>query len=419
MHTSIRHILRTTQSTPAFRSALYVIRHWANQRGVLSGKCGYFNPYALTIMLSHVSQHLPSATDEGLVNAFFETFATFPFSTRIITCDGWVPTAAEDKWVRGGRGMCVVSVGVPRVNVVRNVTEGTCNVLVGELKRAWDVVQRGGGVEEVWEDGVGEFFTSYPTYILLTLSSLTPSSYRSLVGHIESRLVSLLVILSTRCTNAETRLWPVRGKWGAVTGYPYSGAVWVGVRKKGDGKVVQSDFLAALDEFERQVFERWEEKTKDMFFHIELVPKSKVPQTIEEDTLPDGDVEVEAAESEHANEDDGASGETANEQGDDDVPSTTTSTQRPTTSPPSPTTTTHPKLRTSRDVFHRILWDTSLDSSLYTVGYEDRFQGILEISFKEFAQKCRGDETDEEWMPWHRVWWYKKAGEVVWDRKGR
>jgi uncharacterized protein (UPF0248 family) len=75
------------------------------------------------------------------------------------------------------------------------------------------------------------------------------------------------------------------------------------------------------------------------------------------------------------------------------------------------------KLRSSMDVMHRIRWDPSLDSANYVVGYEDRFTGIQEKSFELW----KGDLTDEEFIPQHRVVYFKRRndGEIVWDRRTR
>lgn len=70
------------------------------------------------------------------------------------------------------------------------------------------------------------------------------------------------------------------------------------------------------------------------------------------------------------------------------------------------------KLRTISDVLHRIKWDPEFDPSLFTIGYEDRFCGIQEVSFEEW-------EALESEVPLHRVQYFKRDGNVVWDRKSR
>jgi len=70
----------------------------------------------------------------------------------------------------------------------------------------------------------------------------------------------------------------------------------------------------------------------------------------------------------------------------------------------------HPKkLRPSEDVFHRIKWDSDLDQNEFTIGYEDRIEGVMEIPFAEFE----GLE-----IPFHRIRYYKdKHNEIIWDRR--
>jgi uncharacterized protein (UPF0248 family) len=100
---------------------------------------------------------------------------------------------------------------------------------------------------------------------------------------------------------------------------------------------------------------------------------------------------------------------------------------------------------------NRVLWDPSLDHAEFTVGYEDRFRGMLEkplVSFKKarlrslclaaprarelaasgrvpvsltrsFAPRAAQDKTDDEFIPFHRIWYFKRNGDIVWDREKR
>lgn len=69
------------------------------------------------------------------------------------------------------------------------------------------------------------------------------------------------------------------------------------------------------------------------------------------------------------------------------------------------------RLATSRQTYHRIRWDPRLDARQFTIGYEDRSHGEQELAFLEFVPD--GD------IPWHRVWWFRRGDEVVWDRRRR
>ncbi len=74
------------------------------------------------------------------------------------------------------------------------------------------------------------------------------------------------------------------------------------------------------------------------------------------------------------------------------------------------------KMRTSLDVFNRVRFDVQYDRDLFTIGYTDRFIGIIETSFNEFAIATE-DPTAESFIPWHRVVYFKNDGEIVWDRR--
>ena len=72
------------------------------------------------------------------------------------------------------------------------------------------------------------------------------------------------------------------------------------------------------------------------------------------------------------------------------------------------------------DVLHRLQWDSDLDVSQYLIGYLERFEGIKEIP----AWSWISESTDEEWIPQHRIKYFKKIHggaehEVVWDREKR
>lgn len=70
------------------------------------------------------------------------------------------------------------------------------------------------------------------------------------------------------------------------------------------------------------------------------------------------------------------------------------------------------RMRTSIEVYNRILWDPELNAADFMVGYEDRFEGIMEAPVPEF-------ELDV--IPFHRVRIFRHipSGAVVWDRAKR
>ncbi len=66
-------------------------------------------------------------------------------------------------------------------------------------------------------------------------------------------------------------------------------------------------------------------------------------------------------------------------------------------------------MHTSREVYHRLSWDPRFDPGHFTLGYEERGRGLVEIPLPEFVPD--GD------IPWHRIYYIRHGDEIVWDRR--
>ena len=79
-----------------------------------------------------------------------------------------------------------------------------------------------------------------------------------------------------------------------------------------------------------------------------------------------------------------------------------------------------PSLRPAKDILSRIRHDPALDEDDFIVGYHDRHADVMEMPVKSWTGG--GDFTEEEWIPQHRILYYRRKGEngeKVWDRKER
>ena len=80
-----------------------------------------------------------------------------------------------------------------------------------------------------------------------------------------------------------------------------------------------------------------------------------------------------------------------------------------------------PPLRPAKDILSRIRHDPSLDENNFVVGYHDRhLPDVIDIDVS--AWKGGGDSTDEEWIPQHRILYFRRKNEdggKVWDRARR
>lgn len=68
------------------------------------------------------------------------------------------------------------------------------------------------------------------------------------------------------------------------------------------------------------------------------------------------------------------------------------------------------KMSMGSSVLKDIIFSTRFDSEDFVVGYMDRFYGILEISAAAF---------NSSEIPKHRIRYFKKNGQIVWDRRTR
>ena len=79
-----------------------------------------------------------------------------------------------------------------------------------------------------------------------------------------------------------------------------------------------------------------------------------------------------------------------------------------------------PLLRPAKDVLSRIRHDPALQEADYIVGYHDRHADVMEMSVSDW--KGGGDVTDEEWIPQHRILYFRQKSDPerkVWDRATR
>lgn len=68
------------------------------------------------------------------------------------------------------------------------------------------------------------------------------------------------------------------------------------------------------------------------------------------------------------------------------------------------------KMKVGSKILHNIIYSTKFDASDFAVGYLDRFLGILEIPATEFYSSE---------IPKHRIQYFKKGADIVWDRRTR
>ena len=81
-----------------------------------------------------------------------------------------------------------------------------------------------------------------------------------------------------------------------------------------------------------------------------------------------------------------------------------------------------PLLRPAKDIISRIRHDPALEESDFVIGYHDRHAPeVMEMDVSSW--KGGGDFTDEEWIPQHRILYFRRKGDEpgrrIWDREKR
>jgi len=80
-----------------------------------------------------------------------------------------------------------------------------------------------------------------------------------------------------------------------------------------------------------------------------------------------------------------------------------------------------PSMKTAADVISRLQWDRQLPVDKFTVGYVDRFRGVLEQPFTAFCWEDLASVDDFEVLaiPQHRIQYFKYSGTKVWEKATR
>ncbi|KAF5400855.1 Leukocyte receptor cluster member 9 [Paragonimus heterotremus] len=77
-----------------------------------------------------------------------------------------------------------------------------------------------------------------------------------------------------------------------------------------------------------------------------------------------------------------------------------------------------PSMRTAMEVVKRIMWDDRIPEDCITIGYEDRFLGIVEKPFDAFSwEPLESLDYYTFGIPEHRIQYFKYKHVVVWDKR--
>ncbi|KAF2827523.1 hypothetical protein CC86DRAFT_349080 [Ophiobolus disseminans] len=431
------YIQRTLPSLSAFRLAYRCIKLWAIQRGIYSAKFGYLGGVHITLVLSWAAKSIahdsgPSSTAD-LIASFFYHFAQFDWANEMMY-DALFHKKVPRYHRSAREPMVVVGYHAPNSNIAHTSTVPGLRTLVREAKVASELLsdpsttweQFFGGVVDSHHaprlnGGADSFLKAHSSYVKIDIQfwGRTLAKGKSLVGWVESRCLSLVVDIHKAFPELEVRIWPARFT-DSDPNSDYHGCYLIGLSKTSNSTVLKGHE-------DKQLSKQTLDKLVDRFVtHLRTDEKNynasmswidvslTDPKDVKGMKLDEREWGEYVVDLEPDSDDDEEIDDLSDEMTE---PIRRTIPQRP---KPTATPVSTSKLRPASDVLNRLRWDPNLDPADYIIGYEDRFLGAKEMGLENW----KTEQTDEEFIPQHRILYYKKKGddgqgEVVWERATR
>ncbi len=408
-------IIRTVRNANTFRIFVRSICDWAKRRYLYSNRIGFFGGFGWTILcVKIIEQSRADASPEELLRNFFALYSEFDWNRAIVRleCNSNANYRRDDHSDK----IVILTLNPPFKNSARNCSESSREILRNEFKRARDLLVES-KFDELFEER--PLLSEFKVYLELRVNAANSADFAAWSGWIESRLVILSIKLERIGIFAHPS--PYRYKTPGESPWPFSCCYIVALRKNASGGSKETDqrkFAEAILEFQRAI-DDWNGRNQNMEFHVtqkraekmnvyerlgELELDVNTDDLIEADPFPEAIAEQEEVQEkpeEPEAEDSRSSAKPKKpKKGQKKQQEEEEEGQKR-------------RNRTSEEVYNRIKWDPEIDSATCFIGYEDRFLGVKEYVFDNWRK------NEDEWIPWHRVLYFRVGDEIVWDRRTR
>ncbi|KAI2383092.1 polynucleotide adenylyltransferase, partial [Ophidiomyces ophidiicola] len=200
-------ILELVPQQKTFRLALRAIKLWAQSRAIYSNVVGFPGGVAWAMLVARVCQLYPQATGSVVVGKFFRIMNQWGWPQPVLLKpieDGplhmkiWNP-----KIYHGDRFhlMPIITPAYPSMCATHNISLSTKAVILRELKRGGDIVDKIFLGQHRWNDLFGKhtfFSKDYKYYLSITASSSTKEAESVWSGLVESKLRHLVLALDRK-----------------------------------------------------------------------------------------------------------------------------------------------------------------------------------------------------------------------------
>lgn len=439
---NLDYVRRSVPDIEKFQLAHRFIKSWAEKRGVYGYT--YLRGIQITILLVRIYKAWASKTAvlsvPDILVTFFSHYARFDWE-RDVAFDSFFHKNLRFK--KSDRYPLAIlqyfSQSPDELHTNKGQYAQSLQTLTQELRRADELFSSGGisWLELLGDDGADEFLHSFELYGKIDVQFWGGSllNGRAFVLAVEKQLPVLLADLSRSLTNYPVRFWPTR--WVERTednvqqddkaGH-YQGCYLIGLgpsskfsrARDSDKKGMDETLAIVLEQFERQFRRNKIFKAQTSWIGTSIV-KSDELKPLEVDSR-DWRVYGLLEDDDSADEDERADQVRPNSLGDghDTVALSKQKSKPPTNQPRSvivPKREGAGRFRTAQEVLNRLRWDHTLDSADYVIGYEDRFVGAMEKDLDGW----KSEQTDEEFIPQHRILYFKRKSDGVnmWERRTR
>ncbi|OXV11664.1 hypothetical protein Egran_00577 [Elaphomyces granulatus] len=210
-------ILELVPQQKTFRLALRAVKLWAQRRAIYSNVVGFPGGVAWAMLVARVCQLYPHATGSVIVGKFFRIMNKWAWPQPVLLKpieDGplqmkiWNP-----KIYHGDRYhlMPIITPAYPSMCATHNVSMSTKTVILRELQRGGDIVDRIFMKQLTWNDLFARhsfFSQDYKYYLCITASSKTKDAQSVWSGLVESRIRLLIGALDRKQTISVAHPFP-------------------------------------------------------------------------------------------------------------------------------------------------------------------------------------------------------------------
>ncbi|KAJ5491388.1 Poly(A) polymerase pla1 [Penicillium diatomitis] len=210
-------ILELVPQQKTFRIALRAIKLWAQRRAIYANIVGFPGGIAWAMLVARVCQLYPAATGSVIVGKFFRIMNKWAWPQPVLLkqieegplqIKVWNP-----KLYHGDRFhlMPIITPAYPSMCATHNISMSTKTVILRELQRGGDVVDKIFAKQLSWSDLFTRhtFFTNdYKYYLSITASSKTKEDEAVWSGLVESKLRHLVGALDRKPVIAVAHPFP-------------------------------------------------------------------------------------------------------------------------------------------------------------------------------------------------------------------